>query len=362
MRAWGMGVFVMLLTGQPLLAQQTVRFEVWMTLGFCGGSPFGLECGNPPHYATGSVELIFDSQGALSGFGEGAIWIGSSEFTSPRLNAANAILLTGGEGVLAFASASARPEGFTTSLEAISNSGGSLGGTALFQRHGLEFAQFADGLGLFSQVVLFSLDDSAETQAHLVLLGDDGRARPITFTDSVSHEPVPADGVLDLSVPASGMRKLETDGSGSLTVGSVRVLSDRPLAGIVLFGGSSGLAGVGASTVSQSGFSAPLEVRKDAADETVDTGIAVTNLESRAIVLTLTLRNPAGVLLATTTVELPALGHLAKFVGEFAGWNPTLDLTTFTGILRVSFEGRVAATVIQTRPGQFATMPIVPAG
>ena len=82
MRVWGMGVFILLLAGQPLLAQQTVRFEVWMTLGFCDGASFGFECGNEPQYATGSVELIFDAQGALSGFGEGTIWIGSSELTS----------------------------------------------------------------------------------------------------------------------------------------------------------------------------------------------------------------------------------------------------------------------------------------
>ncbi len=49
------------------------------------------------------------------------------------------------------------------------------------------------------------------------------------------------------------------------------------------------------------------------------------------------------------------MGHLAKFLDEFF---PNLDFSDFASLLKVTADGRTAATVIQTRPNQFATMPV----
>ena len=41
-------------------------------------------------------------------------------------------------------------------------------------------------------------------------------------------------------------------------------------------------------------------------------------------------------------------------------WDEPVDFSHFEGLLRVRSGGKTAATVIQTRPGQFATMPVAP--
>jgi hypothetical protein len=75
--------------------------------------------------------------------------------------------------------------------------------------------------------------------------------------------------------------------------------------------------------------------------------------------LTLQLHNQAGVQLASAQAPLPARGHKALFLDEI-NWSPQVNTTNFEGILRVKSTGKVAATVIQARPNQFATLPVIP--
>ena len=51
------------------------------------------------------------------------------------------------------------------------------------------------------------------------------------------------------------------------------------------------------------------------------------------------------------------LGHAAIYLDQF-DWDESIDLNLFEGLLRVCSDGRISATVIQTRPRQFATMPV----
>ena len=62
-----------------------------------------------------------------------------------------------------------------------------------------------------------------------------------------------------------------------------------------------------------------------------------------------------GQVIDTAVASLPPGGHLPAFVGQF-DWETDVDKSDFLGALRVRCTGAVAATVIQTRPGQFATM------
>ena len=39
-------------------------------------------------------------------------------------------------------------------------------------------------------------------------------------------------------------------------------------------------------------------------------------------------------------------------------WSQGIDSRDFMGLIRVRPSGKIAATVVQTRPGQFATMPV----
>lgn len=231
----------------------------------------------------------------------------------------------------------------------------------------LSFAQFADGGGLSSQITLYSLDDPGDagsstqkagplqdsgvvTNAKVVLLDQEGL--PLT----VDLNGVEVAGELEVEIPAGGMEVLKTDGVGDIVVGSVTVSADRELDGVVVFGGNVGLAGVGNSQALASGFTGPMEVNSAA---NTDTGVAVMNLAEESVTLDLALYDSSGLLVANAQIELPAKGQRALYVTEME-WDAQVDLSNFFGLLKVSSSGWVAATVIQTRPGQFATMPVSP--
>ncbi|MEJ2083109.1 MAG: hypothetical protein P8Y94_13290, partial [Acidobacteriota bacterium] len=211
----------------------------------------------------------------------------------------------------------------------------------------LNFAQFATGGGLFSEMTLLNLDQQNDAQLDIAFRNFEGD--PLSFQSDNG----PVQGSLQVSVPASGMRILRTTGSGS-AVGSARVSSNRSIAGVLVFGGAFGLAGVGSGEELQE-FAAPMEKITSAG---IDTGIAVMNLENRAVSLNVRLRNLEGQQLAPADETLAARGQRAVFVGEFS-WSPALDLGNFQGILEVTADGDVAVTVLQIRPGQYATMPVV---
>ena len=216
--------------------------------------------------------------------------------------------------------------------------------------HQLNFAQFADGLGTIeSQILLLNLSGEKTTTAQITLRDDNGSL----LTADLNGETVI--GVKQFQIEASGLKVLTTDGVGDLVVGSVSVTSGQPLAGVVVFSGSGvGAAGVGSSEVFAKGFIAPMEANTDAS---VRTGVAMMNLETEVLPLTAELLGTDGVLLDTVNLTLPALGHKAVFLDEL-GWSSSIDLSVFEGILRVGSNGNVSATVIQTRPGQFVTLPV----
>ena len=214
----------------------------------------------------------------------------------------------------------------------------------------LYFAQFADGAGLFSQIILFNLDPDLEADVTLVLRDNEGN--PLTV--DLNGEQV--SGQATTIIPTGGLRRFRTDGLGDLVTGSVRVISDQPVAGVILFGGTDGLAGVGSSTTLPIGFVVPIETNSGSE---IDTAIAVVNLEESSVDLTLELVDGDGAVLASAQAVLSGLGHLATFLPDFS-WSSTVDFSDFEGTVKVSATGPVAATVIQTRPGQLATLPVVP--
>ena len=211
----------------------------------------------------------------------------------------------------------------------------------------LHFAQFADGNGIFSQITLFNLN--GERDADTTIFLNDNEGEPLTV--DLNGEEV--DGQLDVVIPAGSLRRYATDGLGDTVIGSVTVESDDSLAGVILFGGTTGLAGVGSSVaLDDSGFTAPMEVGAG-----TNTGVALMNLEGEEVTLNLQLCNEDGEALATAEIVLPAMGHRALFVTEME-WDNVVDFSDFDGLLKVTATGSTSATVIQTRPGQLATMPV----
>ena len=137
--------------------------------------------------------------------------------------------------------------------------------------HKLNFAHFGDGFGIFSQITLVNLDRDRAAAVKIILRDDDGN--PLNV-DLAGEE---VQGEKHLQIAAGGLSLLRTDGAGNLAVGSVTVSSNRPLAGVILFGGAFGVAGVGSSQVMTNGFVAPMESKTA---DSINTGVAVASLEA----------------------------------------------------------------------------------
>ena len=143
---------------------------------------------------------------------------------------------------------------------------------------------------------------------------------------------------------------------GELTVGSVTVASSRKLAGLILFGGTVGVAGVASSEELPHGFLAPVQTHLETG---INTGIAVMNLLDEPAPVEMLLADSEGEELAGAEVVLKPRGHWARFVTEIP-WDSPVDFSDLRGLLTVSADGVLTATVIQTRPGELATFPVVP--
>ena len=219
------------------------------------------------------------------------------------------------------------------------------------------FAQFGNGgepgSEVLSQILLLNLTQEA-ANARVLIKGDDGNPLTVTLNGELMN------GQTDLLLPQGSLRTLQSDGIGELISGSVAVCSDQALAGVVLFSGGVGTAGVGTSAVSSHGLEAPLRTRL--ADQ-IRSGIALVNVEDSEQMLALRLSNDQNRLLATSSIDLSALGHRALFLEEIE-WQveegKELDFEGFSGLIKIEAAGRIAGTVIETRPGVFATLPVVP--
>ena len=229
----------------------------------------------------------------------------------------------------------------------------------------LFFAQFADGLGLSSQVLLFNLDLTREATAFLFPRGDRGESLSVDWKGAtVAGATAPTTAS---TIPPGGMSVFETNGEGDLQAGSVTVLATGTISGVLVFAGPGlGLAGVGNSVRLEAGFSAPL-VSNSAAG--ISTGLALMNLEGDAVDCGFELVGADGVSIASSDGSLmkggsavspvDGKGHFAVFPEELL-WDSAVDLDIFEGTVVVECDGSTAATAIQVRPGQYATLPVLP--
>ena len=99
------------------------------------------------------------------------------------------------------------------------------------------FAQFGDGAALFSHIILFNLDPDMEATVRMILKDNDGNPLSVNLDGEL------VTGEKTIMIPAGGLRSFKTDGLGDLLEESVTVFSDKAVAGVILFGGPTGLAG-----------------------------------------------------------------------------------------------------------------------
>ena len=253
----------------------------------------------------------------------------------------------------------------TLSVVEVDYTGGSGGETVL------DFAHFANGTWITDLVfVNLSIQPSGPplTPFHTAILP----SRPVIYFYDTEGKPIAAESVVDLTgdleVTADGalrvrseMEPLEvltisTHGRGELVTGSVRVVSDGPIGGMLRFDHPAlGVAGMGASPPVNDAI---FPVRRQ--EGGINTGVALHNLESSPGLVRCDLMRE-GVLRDAVSIPLEANGQTSWLIDQTF---PTADTSDFAGSVRCDAvgEGLFTAVVLEMDPVNriFATLPVVP--
>ena len=197
-------------------------------------------------------------------------------------------------------------------------------------------------------------------------------SRPAVYFYDTEGNPIAADSVVDVTgdlevtedgaltvwteMEPLGVLTISTHGRGELVTGSVRVVSDGPIGGLLRFD----LPGVGAGVV---GASPPLgdaifPVRRQ--EGGINTWAAIHNLESSPALVRCDLMRE-GVLLDAASIALEANGQTSWFIDQAF---PAADTSDFAGSVRCDAvgEGLFSTVALEMDPGTriFTTLPVVP--
>ena len=235
----------------------------------------------------------------------------------------------------------------------------------------LNFAHFVNGTWI-TDLVFVNLSTEASRPAPTPFHTDILPSRPaIYFYDTEGH-PIAAESVVeitgDLEITEDGALTVQTEmeplgvltisthGRGELVSGSVRVVSDGPIGGMLRFEHPAlGVAGVGASPPLSDAL---FPVRRQ--EGGINTGVALHNLESSPGLLLCDLMRE-GVLLDAASIPLEANGQTSWLIDQAF---PAADTSDFAGSVRcdAAGEGLFSAVALEMDPGNriFATLPVVP--
>ena len=284
------------------------------------------------------VEISLEANGQSSWFIEEAFpMTDTSDFLgSVRCTAA------GGREFTAIAIETDAAEGIYTTLPVVEvdRTGGRWGETVL------DFAHLANG-NWITELVFVNLSiqpsrpsltpfDSAILPSRPAIYFYDTEGNPIapgSVVDLTSGLEVTDDGALTVSAAMKplGQLTIPTHGRGELVTGSVRVVSEGPIGGMLRFEHSAyGAAGVGPGLpLSEAVF--PVWRREGG----ITTGFALHNLEEEAAEVTCDLMREGGVL-DTVSLPLEANGQTSWTIEEAF---PMTDTSDFAGAVRCSAGG-----------------------
>ena len=226
------------------------------------------------------------------------------------------------------------------------------------QQTTLDFAHFANGTGITSEMVFLNPSTQPSRPAVYFYDTEGNPIAPESVVDLTGDLEVTEDGGLTVwtEMEPLGELTISTHGRGELVTGSVRVVSDGPIGGLLRFD----LPGVGAGVV---GASLPISdaifpVRRQ--EGGINTWAAIHNLESSPGLLRCDLMRE-GVLLDAASIPLEANGQTSWFIDQAF---PAADTSDFAGSVRCDAvgEGRFSAVALEMDPGSriFATLPVVP--
>ena len=179
---------------------------------------------------------------------------------------------------------------------------------------------------------------------------------PDSVVDVTGDLEVTEDGALSAltEMEPLGELTISTHGQGEVVSGSVKVVSNGPIGGVLRFDlPGIGVAGVGASPpVRDALFPARREVGG------ISTAAAVHNIEEEAIVVSCRLMS-GGVVLEEMEISLAANGQEAQYIEEMF---TATDTSNFVGLVRCTAPGRFTGIAVELDAGNriFTTLPVVP--
>ena len=235
----------------------------------------------------------------------------------------------------------------------------------------LNFAHFVNGTWI-TDLVFVNLSTEASRPAPTPFHTAIPPSRPAIYFYDTEGNPIAAESVVDITgdleitedgaltvqteMEPLGVLTISTHGRGELVSGSVRVVSEGPIGGMLRFGHPAlGVAGVGASPPLSDAL---FPVRRQ--EGGITTGVALHNLESSPGLLRCDLMRE-GVLLDVASIPLEANGQTSWLIeGAF----PSADTSDFAGSVRCDAvgEGLFSAVALEMDPGNriFTTLPVVP--
>ena len=227
----------------------------------------------------------------------------------------------------------------------------------------LNFAHFAngdfDGVKTISHLVFVNVATSAVAPA-IYFYDQMGKLIDAESLVDVRMDGLKVDdGILTVidEIPPLGEMTISTNGMGAGVSGSVRVVSNGPIGGVLRFEFPNiGVAAVGAG---EAVHSAIFPARRRAGG--INTGAAVRNLSSEPATMTCDLMQGGEVMDNTGIIPLAGNGHQARFINELF---PATDTSDFVGSVRctVSAGGKFTGVALEMDADQriFTTLPVVP--
>ena len=220
----------------------------------------------------------------------------------------------------------------------------------------LDFAHFANGDGITSDLVFVNVAPHPIRPALYFYAKEGQRIAAESVVEITGDLEIQEDGGLTVRTEMEPLGELtiSTHGRGEVVTGSVKVVSDGPIGGVLRFDlPGIGVAGVGAS---QPVRDAIFPARRLA--EGIRTGMAIRNLGEEAMEVTCRLMS-GGTVLEEVEIPLEANGQEARFIAEVFTAPDTSD---FVGLVRCAAPSLFTGLAIEMDAANriFTTLPVVP--
>ena len=220
----------------------------------------------------------------------------------------------------------------------------------------LDFAHFANGDGITSDMVFVNVAIHPIWPTLYFYDKEGNLIDPESVVDLTGDLEITEDGALTVQTEMEPLGELtiSTHGRGVVVSGSVKVVSDGPIGGVLRFDlPGIGVAGVGASPPARDAI---FPARRQAGG--IRTAAAIHNIEEEAIVVSCSLMS-GGVVLEEMEISLAAYGQEAQFIEEMF---TTTDTSNFVGSVRCTGPGRFTGVAVELDAASriFTTLPVVP--